>query len=235
MEWSKRFGSDIVGYKVRPGLQKVVILNSYSAIHDALMGQDSADALIGRQKNQISLMMNPNQLGMHAGPPQFTAFTQHRLGSPFYCISLYPVPEFKLETFSSYIYRSDSSCFCSVACAGVGEIDGPMWMTHRRFALRVMHDLGLGRPIIEDTIRARLTELLESIEKASTGGAAGGGERAPVEPLPFAMRAVGDVVGGLIFGERLSEDPHFDRVHEIFTKCFMLLFKQPEFVKSYAK
>ena len=77
MEWSKRFGSDIVGYKVRPGLQKVVILNSYSAIHDALMGRDSADALIGRQKNQMSHMMNPNQLGMRAGPSQFTAFTQH--------------------------------------------------------------------------------------------------------------------------------------------------------------
>lgn len=108
-----------------------------------------------------------------------------------------------------------------------------MWVTHRRFALKVLHDLGLGRPIIEDTIRARLMELLDGIEKASTDTS--DGRRAPIDPLPFAMRAVGDVVGGLIFGERLSEDPHFERVYEIFTECFQLLFKQPEFAKSFAK
>lgn len=64
LNWSKRFDSDIVGYSVSPGLQKVVILNSNAAIRDALLlGRDSADALVGRQQNQLSIMMNPNRHG----------------------------------------------------------------------------------------------------------------------------------------------------------------------------
>ena len=104
----------------------------------------------------------------------------------------------------------------------------------RRFAKQVLHELGLGRSVLEDSIRLRLSEMLDKIEEESRP-AEGSGERRPVDPEQRLMRAVSDVVCALFFGKPMSKDPMFEAVYYTFMECLQWKYRQPEYVKHFAK
>ena len=62
IEWSKRFKSDIVGFRVWPGIVNVVVCNTFQSIREVLAGKE-ADALSGRVKSQLANLHNPEGLG----------------------------------------------------------------------------------------------------------------------------------------------------------------------------
>ena len=62
IEWSKRHQSDIVGFRVWPGIVNVVFCNTFASIREVLAGKD-ADALAGRVKSQLATLHNPEGLG----------------------------------------------------------------------------------------------------------------------------------------------------------------------------
>ena len=82
----------------------------------------------------------------------------------------------------------------------------------------MLHELGLGRSVLEDSIRLRLSEMLDKIEDESRP-AEGSGERRPVDPEQRLMRAVSDVVCALFFGRPMSNDPMFEAVYYTFMEC----------------
>ena len=49
VEWSRRYGSDVVGFSLTPG-KRLVVLNSYRVMRDALQGATS-DIFAGRPVN----------------------------------------------------------------------------------------------------------------------------------------------------------------------------------------
>ena len=62
IEWSKRYKSDIVGFRVWPGIVNVVVCNTFASIREVLAGKE-ADALSGRVKSQLATLHNPDGLG----------------------------------------------------------------------------------------------------------------------------------------------------------------------------
>ena len=49
--------------------------------------------------------------------------------------------------------------------AGVVETEGKLWQDHRRFALSVLRDFGLGKAILESTIQDECYILLDELKK----------------------------------------------------------------------
>lgn len=50
-------------------------------------------------------------------------------------------------------------------CTGLGSSSGELWQEQRRFALRHLRDLGMGRNSIERHIQREALELVESLKK----------------------------------------------------------------------
>lgn len=84
---------------------------------------------------------------------------------------------------------------------GILFTDGPLWQEHRRFALRVLKDFGLGRPLSEEIVLQEADGLCSHLRSASGG---------PVDTKFVFSRSVSNVISRLNFGDRSGdEDPHF--------------------------
>ena len=104
---------------------------------------------------------------------------------------------------------------------GVAVSDGPRWVEQRRFALHVLKDLGSGRFVMEDAIRAELADLVAIISATSTrhqdpldNGQSMQvlNQSTPIDPTQHLNRSIANVLSALVFGARLGgRDPGFDR------------------------
>ncbi|PAA86266.1 hypothetical protein BOX15_Mlig000805g3, partial [Macrostomum lignano] len=93
--------------------------------------------------------------------------------------------------------------FYLLVSGGKGVIlsEGSTWKEQRRFALRVLRDLGLGKSRMEEVISAEAEELVANF--AALNGR-------PVNTKDLLSKAVANVIGGLVFSERSGyEDPDF--------------------------
>ena len=123
IEWSKRYKSDIVGFRVWPGIVNVVVCNTFASIREVLAGKE-ADALSGRVKSQLATLHNPEGLGA----PTFT----HLLSGPLE--SLGQSRRHSDACDVSHIVICTSILFVVRCLLGIGEMDGESWLIHRRYA-----------------------------------------------------------------------------------------------------
>ena len=258
IEWSKRYKSDIVGFRVWPGIVNVVVCNTFASIREVLAGKE-ADALSGRVKSQLATLHNPEGLGAptflthllsggraratrrHSDACDYVRCTRTRMCTASGSVLVrYRRDGRRVVAHSPPVRHASHSPVARDSCISnrVGATGGMHTVYRRagarRFAKQVLHELGLGRSVLEDSIRLRLNEMLDKIEEESRP-AEGSGERRPVDPEQRLMRAVSDVVCALFFGKPMSNDPMFEAVYYTFMECLQWKYRQPEYVKHFAK
>ena len=83
---------------------------------------------------------------------------------------------------------------------GVIFTDGPFWREHRRFALRIFRDLGLGKNLMQEKILNEVTSMVSDIRDDLRNNI---NEISLQEELD---RAVGSIINALTFGYRYGRD-----------------------------
>lgn len=65
----------------------------------------------------------------------------------------FPFQEFQKEFFGKIIKKLNFILFLGVSeNYGIFSVDGEKWRNQRRFALQVLRNFGMGRPIIENSV-----------------------------------------------------------------------------------
>ena len=75
--------------------------------------------------------------------------------------------------------------------------DGPLWQEHRQFSLKVLHELGMGKPVLEQKIQEEAAILVSTIR--SEGGQS-------IDPGQYLALATSNIICGLLFGHRFYDD-----------------------------
>ncbi|KAK0423275.1 hypothetical protein QR680_008061 [Steinernema hermaphroditum] len=103
--------------------------------------------------------------------------------------------------------------------------ENTMYKQQRRFALHVLRDFGVGRPMLQDAVAVEARRLVDLFDKQNG---------VPVDPSGFLTTSVGNVVHKLVFGTvREHEDPFIHKfkadlakVLEDTCNAFMLLCEE---------
>lgn len=80
---------------------------------------------------------------------------------------------------------------------GIVLTDGPLWREQRQFTLKVLHDLGMGKPFLEQKIQEEAAILVSTI-RAENGQ--------PIDPDRHLMLATANAICCLLFGHRFLYD-----------------------------
>ena len=88
---------------------------------------------------------------------------------------------------------------------GIIFSSGEIWKTHRRFALKVLKDLGMNKSILETKIQEEAEELVAQI-KEKVGKCTQEG----IDPKMLIVKAVNNVISCLVFGSKCSLDEEFE-------------------------
>uniref|UniRef100_A0A914ZBK7 Cytochrome P450 n=1 Tax=Panagrolaimus superbus TaxID=310955 RepID=A0A914ZBK7_9BILA len=78
--------------------------------------------------------------------------------------------------------------------------DNSFWREQRRFALHVLRDFGIGRPILEQTIMEQATGVCEYIKSFN---------EKPIELSKVLTTAIGNVIYQLAFGQTVDLNSNF--------------------------
>ena len=82
--------------------------------------------------------------------------------------------------------------------AGVILTDGHLWKEHRRFALHVLRDFGLGKNLMQERILGEVTSLISDVKEDLKNG-----DRV-ISIQDEIDRAVGSIINALAFGQRFG-------------------------------
>ena len=81
---------------------------------------------------------------------------------------------------------------------GVIQTDGPLWREHRRFALHVLRDFGLGKNLMQERILGEVASLIDDVKHdLKTGDKV-------ISIQNEIDRAVGSIINALAFGYRFG-------------------------------
>uniref|UniRef100_A0AC34Q186 Cytochrome P450 n=1 Tax=Panagrolaimus sp. JU765 TaxID=591449 RepID=A0AC34Q186_9BILA len=118
---------------------------------------------------------------------------------------------------------------------GVVFTDGPLWREHRRFALRVLRDFGLGKNLMQERVLAVVDSLIDDVKTDVRDG------KKVISLLDGIDRGVGSVITSLLFGYRYnrSQNDVFRKNKKLVQDLlayganfwWSLIDKSPEFVK----
>uniref|UniRef100_A0AC34R4L1 Cytochrome P450 n=1 Tax=Panagrolaimus sp. JU765 TaxID=591449 RepID=A0AC34R4L1_9BILA len=103
------------------------------------------------------------------------------------------------EAYSGRFYTKGFA-YLTNGYGGVTFSDGPLWREHRRFALRVFRDFGLGKNLMQERILAVVESLIDDVKNDVKNG------KNIVSLLDDIDRGVGSVITLLMFGYRFSRD-----------------------------
>ena len=93
---------------------------------------------------------------------------------------------------------------------GIIGSDGELWKQHRRFALEVLRDFGMGKSLLEDKIHEEALFFMEEIASF---------EERPMNPHRLIMYAVSNIIGSMISGSRMSyQSPKIKKHMEVLTE-----------------
>ncbi|VDL73475.1 unnamed protein product [Nippostrongylus brasiliensis] len=79
---------------------------------------------------------------------------------------------------------------------GIIESSGALWQQHRRFALHVFRDFGMGKDVMEERVLVEVSDLLRKCAES---------RGSPINLRSHIDAAVGSVINGLLFGYRFDE------------------------------
>ena len=85
---------------------------------------------------------------------------------------------------------------------GIAFIDGPLWHDQRRFGLRVLRDLGVGKDVMQRKVLHEVTCLLEEV-KADLGF-----NNHVIDLQALIDRAIGSVINSIVLGYRIDKVCH---------------------------
>uniref|UniRef100_A0A914YIG3 Cytochrome P450 n=1 Tax=Panagrolaimus superbus TaxID=310955 RepID=A0A914YIG3_9BILA len=105
--------------------------------------------------------------------------------------------------------------------SGLLVTDGHQWREHRRFAIHVMRNLGLGRNLMQERVLAEVTWAIDEMKKE-------GGEEISVQK--YIDISVGSVINSIIFGYSLQEKSleEFDKIKG-FIQRFLKMIGNPAY------
>ena len=83
---------------------------------------------------------------------------------------------------------------------GVIITDGELWKEHRRFAIHVLKDFGLGKNLMQEKILTEVTSLIADIKEDIKGG------KLVIPILDDIDRTVGSIINVFAFGYRFGRD-----------------------------
>ena len=116
----------------------------------------------------------------------------------------------KVMMNDAFNYRPDFSFFSLVPYPGIANWNGEEWKEQRKFALRILRHLGVGKKEVENAILEEIEDLMNRLEK--TGGNA-------VEIHRLIGSSISNVVMLLTFGHRLDyEHPDRKKIDDNFLK-----------------
>ncbi|KAE9547832.1 hypothetical protein FO519_008952 [Halicephalobus sp. NKZ332] len=92
---------------------------------------------------------------------------------------------YAMGKFNQYVRKGDF---------GMVFADGDLWKEHRRFALQVFRNFGMGKGLMEEKINLELGYFLDSIEDAIIG------KEAEINLIPKTEITVANVINQLLFG-----------------------------------
>uniref|UniRef100_A0A7E4VT77 Cytochrome P450 n=1 Tax=Panagrellus redivivus TaxID=6233 RepID=A0A7E4VT77_PANRE len=98
---------------------------------------------------------------------------------------------------------------------GVMFAEGPLWREHRRFALQVFRNLGLGRNIMQERVLDDVCALISHVKSEAASG------KTEVNMFDELDIAIGSVINSITFGYRFSREnrSEFKRVKKIATEA----------------
>uniref|UniRef100_A0AC35FFY9 Cytochrome P450 n=1 Tax=Panagrolaimus sp. PS1159 TaxID=55785 RepID=A0AC35FFY9_9BILA len=78
---------------------------------------------------------------------------------------------------------------------GLIFVDGVQWREHRRFALQVFRNFGMGRGLMEEKIQIEISNMFDDINEAF-----GNSKEITIEPAPLFEITVANIINQLLFG-----------------------------------
>uniref|UniRef100_A0AC34QIP8 Cytochrome P450 n=1 Tax=Panagrolaimus sp. JU765 TaxID=591449 RepID=A0AC34QIP8_9BILA len=103
------------------------------------------------------------------------------------------------ETFTDRL-NSDVHKFLRQGKYGIFITDGELWKEHRRFAIHVLKNFGLGKNIMQERILNEIVAMIDYIKDDMKNGIS-------EIPIPIEIdRAVGSIINGLTFGKRFLKE-----------------------------
>uniref|UniRef100_A0A914XWA6 Cytochrome P450 n=1 Tax=Panagrolaimus superbus TaxID=310955 RepID=A0A914XWA6_9BILA len=103
---------------------------------------------------------------------------------------------------------------------GVIFVDGERWREHRRFALQVFRNFGMGRGLMEEKIQLELSNMFDDINEAF-----GNDKEITLEPGPLLEITVANIINQLLFGfgyHDKKEKEEFSKMKDIISKHMRL-------------
>lgn len=112
-------------------------------------------------------------------------------------------------------HRPSFSFFSSVLPSSLANWNGDEWKEQRKFSVRVLKQLGIGKQVVEERILDEIDVLMDKFRQEN---------EAPVEVLQLIGASISNVINLLIMGERFDYD-HPTRV--MIDKAFLTREKTP--------
>jgi cytochrome P450 len=106
---------------------------------------------------------------------------------------------------------------------GVIFTDGPLWREHRRFALHILKDFGMGKNLMQERILDEVSILVDGIKEKIKDG------EKEINVQDTIDLAIGSVINALLFGYAFSKNNKKDEFNElkIYLKDFMRASGRP--------
>lgn len=79
---------------------------------------------------------------------------------------------------------------------GLGTEDGPVWREQKRFALKTLRDLGLGRSQMEEHILHEISHLFVVIDEKVASG------QQPIQVRTVLSPSTSNIMASYVFGKR---------------------------------
>uniref|UniRef100_A0A914QLN5 Cytochrome P450 n=1 Tax=Panagrolaimus davidi TaxID=227884 RepID=A0A914QLN5_9BILA len=176
-----------------------------------------------------------NYLELEADPPGYKTFEKWRkMYGDVYTFWLAETPviainDFNLiqqhfvkdgETFAGRMHVGRQAEILRGGDYGIVFVEGERWREHRRFALQVFRNFGMGRGLMEEKIQLELSNMFDDINEEF-----GNAKEIKIEPGPIFEITVANIINQLLFGfgyHGKKEKQEFSKMKDIISKHMRL-------------
>ncbi|KAH9373037.1 hypothetical protein HPB48_010012 [Haemaphysalis longicornis] len=105
------------------------------------------------------------------------------------------------------LYRPENSITGQPEFKGITFLNGDDWSVNRKFCLRMLRGLGIGKKLMEENIERIVRSLLQD-ELEELGKKIAALDGLPVNMDPYLKRSVSNNMAALVFGKRVNVEDH---------------------------